>query len=204
MTTNAGSETTVATPTPSKKAKTRSVSAIVFDLFLLAFVGTLVGISLSSLGPSARLVPLIVGVPTLLGIAALLLLDLFPGLRKSGSEPPDEADGKEVGEPDPASTPVEQTAGGAGTGELAMEEAEEEGKPEESQEARKREVIFALWAVGFFVLAAIFGLLVSIPIALFVFFKVLNREGWVLTLAMTAGTWLFIYVLFGVVLGVRF
>lgn len=189
-------EKNAATSAPSKQ--TRSISLIIFDLFLLAFVGILVGLSLVGLSDSARLVPLIVGVPTLLGIVALLLLDLFPGLRRPGPKPPEESDKEGPGNPNLTPAPAEQATGEAGTSEeFVLEEAEEH------PEARKREVTFTLWAVGFFALAAIFGLLISIPIALFVFFKLLNRESWVLTLAMTAGTWAFIYVLFGVVLGVR-
>lgn len=189
----------------STQSRARSIEAIIFDLVLLAFVGALVGSSILDLGPRARLVPLIIGVPTLIGIVILLLFDLFPGLRASLSRlnPASEArPAVERSGPETGGEASEQTPSEADPLALAME-GEEDEQSEENPEAGRRELIFAAWVVGFFALTAIFGLLISIPVALFFFFKVLNREGWVLTLAMTVGTWAFIYVLFGLVLGVR-
>lgn len=173
--------------------RSRSLSAIIFDLFLLALVCTLVGISLASLGPGARLVPLIVGIPTLLGLLTLFIMDLFPALRRKKRV---EVSRETAESPDDILKETDIS-------DLILE-GEGDEKAAESPEAIKRMVIFALWAVGFFILTIFTGLLISIPIALFVFFKLLNRESWIMTLSMTIGTWAFIYVLFGIVLGVRF
>ncbi|MQA87938.1 MAG: hypothetical protein GEV03_25760 [Streptosporangiales bacterium] len=154
-------------------ASVRKVDGIVFDLVLLAFVGTLVAVALVSLDPGARLVPLIIGVPTVIGLAIQLVLDLFPGLRRRPLRRP--AEGEEA--------------------EEAADHAPQRGK---------RELVFAAWIVGFVALTAVAGMLVSVPIALFFFFRVLGREGWVLSLLLTAGAWIFLYGLFGVVLGVPF
>jgi hypothetical protein len=187
-------ETTVTKSEAAGRTGQRSIEALVFDIFLLIFVGTLVSVALFNLGPGARLVPLIVGIPTLIGILGVLLFDLFPGLRAilPGARPT-------VGQ----GPPPDRSVTAADIGEMALE-GEAEEKPEDTPEARKREATFALWAIGFFILTIFTGLLVSIPIALLVFFKVLNRESWLISVSITVGTWLFIYVLFGMVLGVRF
>lgn len=169
-------------PTRRIAAPARKVDAIVFDLVLVVFVGALVVVALAYLDSGARLVPLIIGIPTLAGLVVQLVLDVFPGLRKAARR-----------------SPVDEPAGTDGPADADAAGAEEQGRSR-----ARREVVFAAWVAGIVVLTATIGLLVAIPVALLFFFKVLSRESWVLALSLTAGIWIFIYVLFDVVLGVPF
>lgn len=56
------------------------------------------------------------------------------------------------------------------------------------------------YLIGFSILILLVGFLIAIPICLFVFIKVLGRQSWLMSLAVTAGTWAFIYLLFVVVM----
>ena len=171
------------------KAGSRSLEALIFDGVLLAFTVALV-IDMFGLGRGARLVPLIVGVPTLVGLVFQLIFDLFPGSRDMLMSKLGRASSSErlIGADDAES--------GAQT---LSPDAARETRPE-----RKRELVLAAWVVGFFILSLIFGFVVSVPIALFFFLKVLNRDSWRFSITVTVVTWATIYVLFGVVLGVRF
>lgn len=191
----------------------RPLDAIALDLVLLVFVGSLVGTALLNLGAGARLMPLLIGFPTLMGIVGLLLRDLLRNGRARVQESQSQIGtrgwrGKEVQQRRDESSPhpaqgVGRFARGAGksasgiVGRVVTPGAEGRG-------ARARRALFALWAVGLFTMAVFFGLLVSIPLALFFFFKILNREGWVLSTALTISTWLLIYALFDLLLGVQF
>jgi hypothetical protein len=190
------------------KARSRSLGALIFDGVLLAFTVALV-IDMFGLGRGARLVPLIVGVPTLVGLVFQLIFDLFPDSRDRLMSKLGWASSSErlVGADD--AEPGTQTASPNSVRETRPDDAGDDtsGKNanlDETPEARKRELILATWVVGFFVLSLIFGLLVSVPIALFFFLKVLNRDSWLFSITVTVVTWATIYVLFGVVLGVRF
>lgn len=108
----------------------RAVDAVIFDLVMLAFVGTLVAVALLSLDPGARLVPLIIGVPTLTGLALQLLLDLFPGLRRRALRRPPESD-----------PPADEEA----TDEAEGEDTTAEHVPQRG----RRQLVFAGWAIGF-------------------------------------------------------
>ncbi|GAB3710212.1 tripartite tricarboxylate transporter permease [Nocardiopsis oceani] len=57
---------------------------VVFDGVLILFIGALVWSALAHVEGAARLVPLIIGVPTLLGLAVLLVLDLAKARGRSG------------------------------------------------------------------------------------------------------------------------
>lgn len=70
------------------------------------------------------------------------------------------------------------------------------------REVLRRQAAFAAWAVMFVALSWIVGFTVSIPIALLFFLLVLAREPLLKSLALTAGSWLFIYGLFELGLGV--
>jgi putative tricarboxylic transport membrane protein len=79
-----------------------------------------------------------------------------------------------------------------------------DGSVAAARDVQRREWTFALWAVGLVALAALTSFLVAIPVGVLVFMKVVNRESWLLSLALAAGTWGFVYALFDLVLGVRF
>ena len=120
--------------------------------------------------------------------------------RASSSERLIGADDAESGTQTPSPDPARETR----PDEAGDDTSGENANLDETLEARKRELVLAAWVVGFFILSLIFGFVVSVPIALFFFLKVLNRDSWRFSITVTVVTWATIYVLFGVVLGVRF
>lgn len=144
--------------TPSPK---RSIDAIAFDLVMLGF---LVALALSlPKSESARLVPTIILVPTLLGVAYQLYADLTP-----------------------------------------WRHPEDAAREEVPRDEQRRQLVFTVWTLSFFVLAWLTSFLLAIPLALFAIFRFINRESLVLSLALAGGFWAFIYVLFALGLGIRF
>lgn len=143
-------------------ATRRSPGSIAFDLIMLIFVAALL-LTLPE-GQGARLVPLLIGVPTLIGVAYQLYVDLTPARH--------------------------------------VEEAVED-KPI-PVDVLRRQLVFVAWVVAFLALAWATNILIAVPIALFLVFRVLNRESWVLSAALAAGTWLFIYLVFSIGLGFQF
>lgn len=143
-------------------ATRRSPGSIAFDLIMLIFVAALLLTLPESQG--ARLVPLLIGVPTMLGVAYQLYVDLTPARH--------------------------------------LEEAVED-KPI-PVDVLRRQLGFVAWAVAFLVLAWVSNMLIAVPIALFLVFRVLNRESWLLSAALAGGTWLFIYLVFSIGLGFHF
>jgi hypothetical protein len=128
----------------------RSIGAIVFDLIVIGFVGLLVTNALG-LRPGAALVPLLIGVPTLIAAALIFVLDLFPGLRRASGA--DEGQG--------------------GMARLAaIREADDESELELTADpaSLRRQAAFALWVGGFVVLAAFTNIYVAMPVALVAIF----------------------------------
>jgi hypothetical protein len=163
-----------------RRSAERSGGAILFDLVLVAFAGLLVVTSLG-LRPGVGTVPLLVGVPTLLGAIVLLGFDLFP-------RPPRE---------DPA---AEEASGGL-RGLLAAA-AEEEDEAIADPTLRGRQVGFALWTIAFVVLATFTSFYVAVPVAL-VAILVAVRLNWLAIVLVVAGTLAGFYGLFDLFLGVR-
>jgi hypothetical protein len=75
------------------------------------------------------------------------------------------------------------------------EEPDERGR-------RRRELLLGAWVLAFFALSWIVGFLLSVPIALIFFLKVLNGDPWRLAISVTAATWAGLYLIFGVLLDV--
>ena len=150
--------------TPRDRTLRRQVSAdrVAFDVVLLIFLGALL-LTLPE-SDSARLVPLLILIPTTLGVAYQLYADLTPGRHA-----PDASEA----EPTPA-------------------------------DVRRRQLLFVAWLLTFFVAAWLTSFLFVIPVALFVVFRFGNGESVPVSLALAGGMAAFIFVLFGLVLEVRF
>ncbi len=132
----------------------RSIGAIVFNLIVIGFVGLLVTNALG-LRPGAALVPLLIGVPTLIAAAIIFVLDLFPGLRRASGA--DEGKG--------------------GMARLAaMREADDESELELAADpaSLRRQAAFALWVGGFALLVALTNIYVAMPVALVAIFLVIR------------------------------
>ena len=160
----------------------RSIGAIVFDLVLIGFIGLLVVNSLS-IRPGAALVPLLIGIPTLIAAAIILVLDLFPSLRR--------ASGADDGE-------------GGVARLVAIREAEDEDELELPTDpaALRRQAAFAIWVIGFVALAALTNIYLAMPVALVVIFLAIRVP--ILHIALIVGvTVLGFYGLFHYLLNVR-
>ena len=62
--------------------------------------------------------------------------------------------------------------------------------------ARKRVVILWVWMMAFFALILLVGFPAAIPIFCIAFLRIYGKEGWKLTLILTAVAWGFFYILF--------
>jgi hypothetical protein len=62
--------------------------------------------------------------------------------------------------------------------------------------AQKRTYAIFAWTLGFLALILLVGFPLAVPLFVFLYLKVAGREGWVLTLFLTALSWLFMKGLF--------
>jgi hypothetical protein len=174
---------------------------IVFDGLLLAFAVTLVAAAFS-ITTDAATMPLLIGIPVLTGLVLLLLRDLMPAFarrRPSGAGGGDR-DGHGPASPAPATTPARSKTGVETLEVVATAEPASAGPPHGG--LLRRQTAFGLWAVGFVLVSALAGFVVSIPVALLFFLRVLARESWRLSILVASGGWLFLYGLFALALGV--
>ena len=62
--------------------------------------------------------------------------------------------------------------------------------------ARKRTTSILAWILGFLVLIVLVGFPLAVPLFVFLYLRIAGREGWVLTVLLTAVSWLFMEGLF--------
>ncbi len=129
--------------------------------------------------PRARLVPIIIAVPTLLLTLLQLLIDMIPAVARR------------------LSFFQEYDLFGIDTGR-AVEPSRESGS---SSTVYRRELSFAAWLLLLVALIYFLGYLVAIPLFLTSFMRLRSSESWPMTLSITAATWTFVYVVFIVVMG---
>lgn len=137
-----------------------------FTLVLLAFVAVMFVMTLS-LGRVARLVPLVVAVPTLVLLAVQLMLDAAPGLAASFSA-------MELKDPFGIRPRLESILAAVSNGG-------------ESDDARRhlREQSTFLWLTLMFALIYLFGFVVALPSYTFLYLHRRSGEGW-MTSALVA------------------
>ena len=204
----------------SSSGASRQIGRIVFDVLLLAFSATIV-VQATDIENEAATMPLLIGVPVVVGLTLQLLLDAVPGagprMRSSlitltggrrrsgdGKTPAQERESVAVGAggQDAAHTSVLEEA------RLQTHAAEQAAEQEEEAEQSSRQVlarqgIFAAWSVGFVALAWLVGFVVAIPVALLFFLRFLAHETWLRSVLVTLGAWAFLYGLFVLLLGVQ-
>jgi Tripartite tricarboxylate transporter TctB family len=168
--------------------RVRSIDAIVFDVLLIAFAATIV-ISAFGIGEKSRMIPLLVGVPTLIALGVVLARDL----RGTVPEAP-----PETGEPRELAT-----ADVHDLWQAAVHELEEDDQIPDTPEARRRQLWFALWAIAVVALAAVTSLMIAVPLGLLAILG-LGGIGWVRSAVITAATCGVLYCLFVLFLEVRF
>ena len=151
---------------------------ILFTALIGIFVGTLL-ISATGLKERPALMPLAVGIPTMLAILVQLWWDLR---------------GKEEPEPDlvvPAST-----------AKFISEEVEELLE-EEVEEDPRRIVFFALWVIAFVLVAALVSFRIAVPLGLFTILYFATKS-WKVSVFSTVGVSAVLWLLYEFFLGVRF
>jgi len=142
-------------------------------IFLIVLVFVVVAVNYQ---PKARLVPLAIGIPTLLLALFQLLIDMVPAVGRRF---------RFLTDYDLFSAGEQQTA------------EDSEGEEERRRRAvHRRELEFSVWLSLLMALVYFMGFLAAIPLFLLLFLKLHSGEGWPMTLAITAGTWLFVYVVF--------
>lgn len=127
--------------------------------------------------PKARLLPLVVGIPTLIFSILALIGEIYPKLLRLLDV-----------------SLIDYTAGGL------VKEEESLGKPKDTT----RQVLnLSLWLTGFFILVYLVGFLISIGVFGLLFLKVYGKVGWLKAIVVTAGTWGFIVGMFEVFMKVE-
>lgn len=166
------------------RAPVRSFGAILFDLVILGLAALLVVNSLG-LRPGVGLVPLIVGVPTLIATLVILVADLFPALRRV-----------------PAAASGRESHDGQLVLRHAAEEEEEEIGLATDPASRRRQAAFAAWVIGFAALLALTSVYIATPVALAGILFAIRLPWWQVLLIVT-GTVIGFYGLFHFFLGLR-
>ena len=129
--------------------------------------------------PRARLVPLIIAIPTLLLTLLQLLIDMIPAVGRRFS------------------FLQEYDLFGIDTGRAVAPSEESRS----SGTVFRRELNFAAWLLLLMALIYFLGYLVAIPLFLVLFLRLRSSESWFMTLSITAVTWAFVYLVFIVVMG---
>lgn len=75
---------------------------------------------------------------------------------------------------------------------------------EVKKDNRSTLIFIILWLVIYFFLILLVGFHIGTVISLFIFFKFFSKYGWLKTIILTIGTWLFLYVCFDVLLKFSF
>jgi hypothetical protein len=164
----------------------RSIDAIVFDVLLLGFCLTIVVIALG-LSEKSRMVPLLVGIPTVIALAFVLVRDV------RGREPAAAA---------AAPSGELATADVHDLWQAAVHELEADDQIPDTPEARRRQLAFAIWTLSVATLAALTSLLVAVPLGLLVILSA-SGIGWLRAATITAITSGALYCLFVLFLEVR-
>ncbi len=72
------------------------------------------------------------------------------------------------------------------------------------EDERQRTLLIIVWTVAFFVAIWLLGFSYAVPLMMLLYLKFGGKEGWVITLSVTFGTWLFYWGLFEKMLNVPF
>ncbi len=161
---------------------------IIFTALMVVFAATIV-YQATGLRPGVGRMPLFIGIPTLAGLAYLILREMVIGeqVEADGEEGPD---GSIVG------------ASVAKAASKARMDLDKHSSPEVDAREKKRQAVFAIWAFGVFGLAMLTSFRIAVPLGLF---AILLYAGvhWVKTTLITVITSAFLYILFIEILGVR-
>jgi hypothetical protein len=163
-------------------------SNFVFNLVLFTFVLLFVILALGY-PRQARLVPLIIGVPTLFLLAFNILGEsLMPGLLSHF-----ETDIAKVASSKPAQ-PVRHLSRRSQENERIVKQGE---RPLQQREDWKSVLISITWMIVMLAAIFLFGFLIGLPLFMLAYLKAEGHTSWVVALAISVTTSLFFYLLFG-------
>ena len=147
-----------------------------FTLGFLIFLLVVI-ITAANYGKKAALFPLTIGIPTLILVIIELVRDQSSKLSS-------------VFETD--------------FFRMKRQKAESEGKTAPESQRFSKEIKAILTVVGFFILLMTVGFLVSTPFFVFCYTIFFAREAWWKGLLLAAGTWVFVYLVFCVLMEIQF
>jgi len=147
-----------------------------FAFFLLALISLLIVIA-TQYNKNAALVPLVVGIPTVLLVIIEMLREQIPAFAK-------------FLETDVFQTKKAKTATGKGH--------------TDAKQKTIKELKAILIIIGFMLLVLMTGFLVAIPVFSFVYIFIFARESWYKALMAAVSTWLFIYAIFCSLMNIKF
>jgi len=146
---------------------------VIFTLLVLTYVSFIFYFTLQ-LGWIARMVPLIVVIPTLVFLILQILIDIFPWLRRK-----------------------EANFGKIDITRVVLFEQKIHERPEVSAEKMTRtrsELNVLVWALLMLFFIYFFGLLIAILLYTFINLKMRSEEGWIISIAMTATTFFILFL----------
>jgi hypothetical protein len=152
-----------------------------FSFILLAAAALILLLSMR-LGPTARMVPLAVAIPTLALMLLVLALDLAPSL---GGRL------RSIDERDPFRVKVFRKKSGIGP------------EPGEAPPTAAGEIVVFLWLLFLVVSIYLLGFTAAAACYTYLFLRFRSGESRGFSLGMAAGTGLFIHGVFGIILGAR-
>lgn len=137
-------------------------------IFEVLILGVIIGFVFYSLsyGPTARFVPLVVGIPGII-FGVLQLIGSLPGVSKRLEK-------------------LSSTKDLFGTKGVKPKEEAQESEEEAEKVSTPAWIIF-VWIVGFTALIVLFGYLVAVPVLVFSFLKFRSRASWFYSILSAVG-----------------
>lgn len=162
---------------------------LLFTLGLLTFIGSLIVMS-RDLRPVARLVPIVVAVPTFFTLCVIVLMLLSERVSTFADR---FTDSTLLGVDDEEIAP----------GDEDEHEVEDEDRTHLLYEKRKKEMMAFSMVLSLLLLVYLVGFMGAIPFFLLVLYRTWAKQSWFISIVTAALVWIFVLVTFYVLLGVR-
>lgn len=87
---------------------------------------------------------------------------------------------------------------------MKQHRVKEDGKKMAASQQLQKEATAIMLVIAFFLLLMLTGFLISIPVFIFCYILFFTREPWWKGLVLSAGTWVFVYLVFCVLMEIQF
>lgn len=205
----------------------KQVRSLIFDLFMTALVGMFFFLSFTY-NPKARFVPLIIATPTFVIALWRSIIGIIAWRKESGKtssakssleasatavNPEPSVTGATGGEEDAA---VKQAMARAGTkqekdliAELKAQAQDiahlsQTSSSEISSPRWRRELMATAWILLLLAMVWLIGFIWTIPLYILLVLRVRSKEPWKLSIGISLGAWVFMYILFVYLLKIEF